>query len=57
MRNLNELAQKIHESNKLRGFDVSKDNIGQTLMLIVGEMMGFPPDWTILPFQNGQTNQ
>lgn len=38
MRNLNELAQKIHESNKLRGFDVSKDNIGQTLMLIVGEM-------------------
>lgn len=38
MKNLNELAQKIHESNKLRGFDVSKDNIGQTLMLIVGEM-------------------
>ena len=38
MKNLNELAQKIHESNKLRGFDVSKDNIGQTLMLIVGEI-------------------
>lgn len=38
MKNLNELAQKIHESNKLRGFDVSKENIGQSLMLIVGEI-------------------
>lgn len=38
MKNLNELASKIHESNKLRGFDVSKDNIGQSLMLIVGEI-------------------
>ena len=25
--------------------------------LFVAEMMGFPPDWTVLPFQNGQTNQ
>jgi len=25
--------------------------------LFVAEMMGFPPDWTILPFQNGETNQ
>jgi hypothetical protein len=23
----------------------------------VAEMMGFPPDWTILPFLNGETNQ
>ena len=23
----------------------------------VGEMMGFPPDWTELPFLNGETNQ
>ena len=23
----------------------------------VAEMMGFPPDWTILPFQNGEENQ
>jgi len=21
------------------------------------EMMGFPPDWTVLPFQSGETNQ
>ena len=38
MKNLNELAHKIHESNKLRGFDVAQDNIGQSLMLIVGEI-------------------
>ena len=38
MKNLNELAHKIHESNKLRGFDVSQDNIGQSLMLVVGEI-------------------
>jgi hypothetical protein len=25
--------------------------------LFVAEMMGFPPDWTVLPFQNGETNQ
>jgi hypothetical protein len=23
----------------------------------VGEMMGFPPNWTELPFQSGETNQ
>lgn len=38
MKNLNELARKIHESNKLRGFDAAQDNIGQSLMLIVGEI-------------------
>ena len=38
MKNLNELAHKIHESNKLSGFDVAQDNIGQSLMLIVGEI-------------------
>jgi len=25
--------------------------------LFVMEMMGFPPDWTLLPFLNGETNQ
>ena len=25
--------------------------------LFVAEMMGFPPNWTVLPFQNGETNQ
>jgi hypothetical protein len=24
--------------------------------LFVGEMMGFPPNWTVLPFQSGETN-
>jgi hypothetical protein len=34
--------------------------IGKTSQLnprFVLEMMGFPPDWTELPFQNGETNQ
>ena len=38
MNNLNELSKQIYEGNKLRGFDVSKENIGQTLMLIVSEL-------------------
>jgi len=25
--------------------------------LFVAEMMGFPPNWTVLPLQNGETNQ
>ena len=28
MNNLNELSKQIYEGNKLRGFDVSKENIG-----------------------------
>jgi hypothetical protein len=35
---LNELSKQIYEGNKLRGFDVSKENIGQTLMLVVSEL-------------------
>jgi hypothetical protein len=34
--------------------------IGTTSQLspqFVLEMMGFPTDWTVLPFQNGETNQ
>ena len=38
MSNLNELSKQIYEDNKLRGFDASKENIGQTLMLIVSEL-------------------
>ena len=38
MNNLNNLAKQIYEGNKLRGFDVSEENIGQTLMLIVSEL-------------------
>jgi hypothetical protein len=25
--------------------------------LFVAEMMGFPANWTVLPFQSGETNQ
>ena len=38
MNDLNKLAKEIYEGNKLRGFDVSKENIGQTLMLVVSEL-------------------
>lgn len=36
--NLNELAKQIYEANKEKGFDVAKENKGQTLMLIVSEL-------------------
>jgi hypothetical protein len=42
---------------------IAKDNpewIGKNSQLnprFVAEMMGFPPNWTELPFQNGETNQ
>ena len=38
MNKLNELSKTIYEENKLRGFDVAQDNIGQSLMLIVSEL-------------------
>lgn len=38
MHNLNGLALGIYIGNKFRGFDASKANIGQTLMLIVTEL-------------------
>jgi NTP pyrophosphatase (non-canonical NTP hydrolase) len=38
MNDLNSLAKQIYEGNKLRGFDVAKENIGQTLMLVVSEL-------------------
>lgn len=38
MNNLNKLSKEIYEENKLRGFDVAKENVGQTLMLIVSEL-------------------
>jgi hypothetical protein len=36
-----------------------KGTPGKTFQLnprFVAEMMGFPPDWTELPFQSGETN-
>lgn len=38
MTNLNEFCKEVFEANKLKGFDVSKENIGQTLMLVVSEL-------------------
>jgi len=38
MTNLNEISQQIYEANKLKGFDVKKENIGQTLCLIHSEI-------------------
>lgn len=38
MNNLNQLAKNIYEENKLRGFDITKENIRQTLMLVVSEL-------------------
>jgi hypothetical protein len=44
----------------------ARDNLNKTFRtggtsqlnpLFVGEMMGFPPDWLVLPFQSGEENQ
>jgi NTP pyrophosphatase (non-canonical NTP hydrolase) len=36
--NFNSVAKEVYEANKLKGFDVANENIGQTLMLIVSEL-------------------
>lgn len=35
---LNEISKEVYEANKLKGFDVRKENIGQTLCLIHSEI-------------------
>lgn len=36
--NLTDLSKEFHERSKQKGFDVSKENVGQTLMLVVTEL-------------------
>ena len=36
--NLNEVSKEVYEANKLKGFDVKKENLGQTLCLIHSEI-------------------
>ena len=38
MTNLNEISKHVYEANKLKGFDVKKENLGQTLCLIHSEI-------------------
>ena len=38
MTNLNEISKQVYEANKLKGFDVKKENLGQTLCLIHSEI-------------------
>jgi hypothetical protein len=47
--------QRRLEIGKQVGLTMMVD--GQLNPRFVMEMMGFPPDWTALPFQNGETNQ
>ena len=35
---LNEISKQVYEANKLKGFDVKNENIGQTLCLIHSEI-------------------
>jgi len=47
-------------TNNLRDCISHLDKTGKSSQLnpqFVAEMMGFPTDWTALPFQNGATNQ
>ena len=36
--NLNEVSKEVYEANKLKGFDVKNENLGQTLCLIHSEI-------------------
>jgi hypothetical protein len=50
---------KNWQRSDLGGF-INKGNTGKILQLnprFVAEMMGFPANWTELPFQSGETNQ
>lgn len=38
MTNLNEISKEVYEANKLKGFDVKSENIGQSLCLIHSEI-------------------
>ena len=38
MTNLNEISKQVYEANKLKGFDVKNENLGQTLCLIHSEI-------------------
>jgi hypothetical protein len=44
-----------NETNSLPDHFAQTGKTSQLNPLFVAEMMGFPPDWTILPFQNGET--
>jgi hypothetical protein len=46
-----------NETNSLSDFFAQTGKTSQLNPRFVLEMMGFPPDWTELPFQNGETNQ
>jgi len=56
----NNMTGCVRKNTKSRLEDVIATQAGKTSQLnprFVSEMMGFPPDWTELPFQNGETNQ
>ena len=50
--NLEEAVAKIIQNTPLGNGKTSQLN-----PLFVAEMMGFPPDWTVLPFQSGGRNR
>ena len=46
-----------HENQLPNYIKIQTGSNSQLNPLFVAEMMGFPIDWTVLPFQNGETNQ
>jgi hypothetical protein len=50
-------AAERNETNSLPEYFAQPGKTSQLNPQFVLEMMGFPPDWTELPFQNGATNQ
>lgn len=46
-----------NETNSLPDYFAQSGKSSQLNPLFVMEMMGFPPNWTVLPFQNGDKSQ
>lgn len=48
---------KSYEDITKTNFTEWRGKTSQLNPLFVAEMMGFPPDWTVLPFQSGGRNR
>jgi hypothetical protein len=55
--NTSDKRGKGNLTDQIAEMDLTTSKTSQLNPLFVLEMMGFPPDWTELPFLNGETNQ
>jgi DNA-cytosine methyltransferase len=55
--NTSDKRGKGNLTDQIAEMDLTTSKTSQLNPRFVAEMMGFPPTWTELPFQNGETNQ